>query len=418
VAGAAKADGTVAAVRAVPDVEELRVLGRDAGLDAFGVAPAEPFASTKRDIEARRSAGFDAGMAFTFRNPARSTDPGATLPGARSIIVGARSYFADEPPNAADASLCGRVARYAWTDHYRVLREALSVVRARLEGDGWRAIVLVDDNALVDREAAYRAGVGWYGKNANLLLPGRGSWFVLGSVLTDAPLPPSASPQPDGCGPCRRCMDGCPTAAIVAPGVVDAGRCLAWLVQRAGVFPREFRVALGDRVYGCDDCQEVCPPNRRVALRLRDGQEGGQRDGEAVVPLLEMLAASDAALLDRYGRWYIAGRDPRWLRRNALLALGNVANGGDAAVADAVRRALQSDDAMVRAHAVWTAGRLGLRDALALVRDDVAPEVVAELDALPAPTDRAAGSGVIARPAPANRRPSIVAGGRDPGCRP
>ena len=377
-----KADGTVADVRAVPDVDELRALGHDAGLDAFGVAAAEPFTSTQRDIEARREAGYDAGMAFTFRNPARSTEARATLPGARAIVVGARSYLEDDPPAVPDPSPRGRVARYAWADHYRALRDALSVVRGRLKRAGWRAVVLVDDNALVDREAAYRAGLGWYGKNANLLLPGRGSWFVLGSVVTDAPLPPSESPQPDGCGACHRCLNGCPTGAIVAPGVIDGGRCLAWLVQRPGVFPREFRVALGDRIYGCDDCQEVCPPNRRVVVRPRREDEGRPPARQATVPLLELLAASDAELLDRYGRWYIAGRDPRWLRRNALVALGNVGDGADGDVIAAVSHALRSADAMVRAHAVWTAGRLGLHDALALVRDDTAPEVVAELDAL------------------------------------
>ena len=125
--------------------------------------------------------------------------------------------------------------------------------------------MVADDNALVDREAAYRAGLGWYGKNANLLLPGEGSWFVLGSVVTDAPAAPPSRPRrcADGCGTCTRCLDGCPTGAIVAPGVVDARRCLAWLLQVEGAFPREHRVALGDRLYGCDDCQEVCPPNRR-----------------------------------------------------------------------------------------------------------------------------------------------------------
>src|SRR5438105_6711215 len=158
----------------------------------------------------------------------------------------------------------------------------------RLEVDGWRARVLADDNALVDREAARRAGLGWYGKNANVLLPGAGSWFVLGSVVTDAPLPPADHEVPDGCGSCTRCLDGCPTGAIVAPGVVDARRCLAWLVQQPGSFPVELRAALGDRIYGCDDCQEVCPPNHRAE---RDGRLLGHHadaDDEAWVPLLEV----------------------------------------------------------------------------------------------------------------------------------
>src|SRR5205823_9555780 len=129
-------------------------------------------------------------------------------------------------------------------------------------------------------------------------------------VITDAPLPASRAPLADGCGGCRRCLDGCPTNAIVAPGVVDARRCLAWLVQRPGSFPAEFRVALGDRIYGCDDCQEVCPPNARAerAGRLPRHADATTAEPQAWVPLLEILAASDAELLERYGRWYIAER--------------------------------------------------------------------------------------------------------------
>ena len=131
------------------------------------------------------------------------------------------------------------VARYAQRDHYKLLGDGLRAVAAGLKAAGWKARVVVDDNALVDREAAHRAGLGWFGKSANILLPGRGSWFVLGSVVTDAPLDASNGPVDDGCGSCRRCIDSCPTGAIVAPGVVDARRCLAWLVQSPGVFPKD-----------------------------------------------------------------------------------------------------------------------------------------------------------------------------------
>jgi epoxyqueuosine reductase len=344
--------------------DKLMAIGRDGGLDAVGVASAEPFTSTQRHLEERRAAGLHGGMSFTYRNPARSTDPRATVRDARALVVGARAYGAEAPPRPPGP--VGRVARYAWTDHYTALRSALRAVAGRLEADGWRAVVVADENNLVDREAAYRAGLGWYGKNANLLLPGRGSWFVLGSVITNAPLAPTGPPAVDGCGACRRCLDGCPTGAIVAPGVVDARRCLAWLVQQAGSFPIEYRAALGDRIYGCDDCQEVCPPN---ALATRTGRSQARPDGspvEAWVPLVELLTASDAELLARHGRWYIAGRDPRWLRRNALVALGNVADGSDPAVADVLGAAITSGDPMLREHALWAADRLGRQDLAAL----------------------------------------------------
>ncbi len=241
------------------------------------------------------------------------------------------------------------MARYAWIDHYEPLRAALGVVAARLKGDGWKAVVVADDNALVDREAAYRAGLGWYGKNANLLLPGRGSWFVLGSVVTDAPLEPADEPVPDGCGACHRCVDACPTGAIVSPGVVDARRCLAWLLQRPGPLPVEFRAALGDRIYGCDDCQTVCPPNIRFGR-----PEPTEVEADPTVDLVGMLEADDVTLLARYGRWYIAGRDPRWLRRNALIALGNV---GDERADAVLARYRDGDDDLLTEHAAWALQR-------------------------------------------------------------
>ena len=326
-------------------VDDLVAAGRAAGLDAVGVTAAAPFATTRRHLVDRKAAGLHGGMRFTYLHPDRSTDPTRALPDARALVVGARSYrraldMTHDRDTTTDAGAlpgpAGRVARYAWEDHYGPLKAALTVVARQLKAAGWRARVLADDNALVDREAAYRAGLGWYGKNANLLLPGEGSWFVLGSVVTDAPLAdgrPAAEPVPDGCGGCTRCLEACPTGAIVAPGVVDARRCLAWLLQVEGPFPPEHRVALGDRLYGCDDCQEVCPPNRRLDRGRSAGQgptPAGER-AQATVDVLDLLAASDDDLLARHGRWYIPRRQPRYLRRNALVVLGNVGDPADRA---------------------------------------------------------------------------------------
>jgi epoxyqueuosine reductase len=311
--------------------------------------------ATRQALEERKTAGLHGGMQFTYRNPARSTDPARALPGARALVVGARSYRrADAPPPGRPA---GRVARYARQDHYAALRAGLAAVADHLEADGWRTVVVADDNALVDREAAYRAGLGWYGKNANVLLPGQGSWFVLGSVITDAPLSPSPAPVGDGCGGCTRCLDGCPTGAIVAPGVVDARRCLAWLVQAPGPFPEEFRVALGDRLYGCDDCQEVCPPNRRADRSERPPDEAE----EAWVPVVDLLYLDDAELLDRHGRWYVPERDPRYLRRNALVVLGNTAADDDVEADGALERYEHGEDPLLAEHARWARRRIADR---------------------------------------------------------
>ncbi len=358
----------------VPSLAELQEVAGAHGIDALGVARAEIFASTLEDLVERKERGLSADMQFTYRNPQRSTDPTKLVPGAQSLVVGARSYLRDAgDPVPEVEGPAGAVARYVWEDHYQQLRVGLEAVADLLRGHGYRARLVIDDNALVDREAAHRAGLGWYGKNANLLLPGKGSWFVLGSVATDAVLPPG-QPLSDGCGTCERCLPSCPTGAIVSPGVIDARRCLAWLVQAKGTFPAEHREALGQRIYGCDDCQEVCPPNRVQARRPVEISNAARRP---FVGLLDILSATDQELLDRYGVWYIPGREARYLRRNALVALGNTGS-DDALVRRAVKRYLGHSDPMLRAHAVWAAKRLGVVLPAAL-QDDPAVEVRAEV---------------------------------------
>jgi epoxyqueuosine reductase len=380
------ADGPTASSDVLPlhYVDELLTTAR-AGLDAVGVCRADPFVDARHALEERKKRGLDGGMQFTYRNPARSTDPSATVPNARSIIVGALAYRRrralprdDHTNRELGPSL--RVGAYAWHGYYEVIRTAFAPVVDRLRHDGHRAFVSVDDNALVDRAAAVRAGLGWYGKNANLLLPGAGSWFVLGAVITDAPLVErDPAPVSDGCGACRRCIDGCPTAAIVAPGVVDARRCLAWLVQAPGVFPHEYRDALGDRIYGCDDCQEVCPPNRRGEA----GAAIADADALSDVSALAVLAATDEELATRFERWYIPDRDVDVLRRNALIGLGNVLARDATQRTDraraVLRRYLTHDRPLLRAHAVWAAAHGGCHDLLTLVRDDTDSLVRTEL---------------------------------------
>ena len=360
-----------AAARRLPPVEELRSAGLHAGLDVVEVASAEPFVEVRATLEDRKAAGLHGGMAFTYRAPARSTDPAMALPDAQALVVGARSYLVADGPRPE--GLAGRVARYAWEDHYAHLKDGLAAVQTVLRDAGWRARVVADDNALVDRAAAHRAGIGWWGKNANLLLPRLGSWYVLGSVITDAPLGASAPPVEDLCGSCRRCIDGCPTGAITAPGVVDARRCLSWLLQAEGAFPLEHRVALGDRIYGCDECQEVCPPNRRAPLRDPTGAE------RPWAPLLALLDPDDAVVLGWADRWYIPRREVRYVRRNALVVLGNVGDPADPAVERALVAHLGHPDPLLRAHAVWAARRLGREDLLAALVGADDPLVGAEL---------------------------------------
>ena len=364
-------------------VDELIATARAGGLDAVGVCRATPFAEARRALEERKALGFDGGMQFTYRNPARSTDPSLTVRDARSLIVGALFYRRQPPPEVPLSNGPSmRVASFAWQGFYDSIRAAFTPVVDRLRSDGHRAIVASDENCLVDRAAAVRAGLGWYGKSANVLLPGAGSWFVFGSVITDAPLvADDPAPIADRCGACRRCIDACPTAAIVAPGVVDARRCLAWHVQAPGVFPRDYRVALGDRFYGCDDCQEVCPPN----LRADRGAAVAEPESVTHAFALDVLDAGDDELAARFDSWYIHDRDVDTLRRNALIVLGNALADERALrtqrATDTLRRYLRHDRPLLRAHAVWAAARGHCDDLLESVRDDTDPLVRAELEA-------------------------------------
>jgi epoxyqueuosine reductase len=361
-------------------VERLTALTAVHGVTHTGVAPADVMHRARSALHHRIDHGLTDGMQFTFKNPERSTDPRSAVRGARAVFVAARPYLMDEPERPGGP--VGRVARYAWLDHYAPLRAALWEVADHLRSEGWKAVPFADDNSIVDREVAHLAGIGWFGKNANLLLPGAGSWFALGCVVTTAPLPVAATTVADGCGSCRRCLDGCPTGAIVAPGVIDGARCIAWVLQKPGIVPRSMRAAIGDRLYGCDDCQEVCPP--AVRFGPKHPASSGVEPPRAWVAVLDLLAGSDAEVLEAWGRWYLADRDPRWVRRNALVVLGNV--DPDSVDADAGVRiaAVLADyvahrDPVLRAHAVWAAQRLGLHHLVP--RTDPHPEVRAELEA-------------------------------------
>jgi len=219
-----------------------------------------------------------------------------------------------------------------------------------------------------------------------VLAPGAGPWLLLGSVVTDAVLPADA-PMARDCGTCDACFPACPTGALVAPGILDARRCLAALAQSAGAIPREWRPAMGDRVYGCDDCLEACPPGRKRLLAA--GVNGRGR-----VDLLDLLAADGEALLRRFGHFYLPGRQPRYLRRNALVALGN--SGGPGAE-ECAAGFLAGADPLLRAHAAWALGRLGgpaARAALLAAAGGEADEgVAAEIAAALAEVGRSPGNG-------------------------
>jgi epoxyqueuosine reductase len=326
---------------------ELQQLAVELGLDAIGAAHAEAYVETERHIVDRRARGLFGRMTFTTARPEVSCHPEALLTGARTVVSAALCYYAPEPPLAPGH---GRLARYTWSDGYAVLRERLDTVGRALGGD-YR--VLVDANQHVDREAAARAGVGFYGKNTMLITRRHGSWVVLGTLVTTAELEPSPPLDAD-CGACRLCIDACPTNALDEPGALDATRCLSWSTQAPEPIPLEHREPLGAQVYGCDICQDVCPWNRGVEKRRGDRPA----DANAHVDLVEWLESDGGALVSGYERLYVPRNDPRWLRRNALVALGNVGSREHLPVLD---RFADGDDELLAEHARWARERIADR---------------------------------------------------------
>jgi epoxyqueuosine reductase len=325
---------------------ELSRLADELGIDVVGASPAEPYAETEAHIRDRRDRGLFARMRFTMAQPQVSCHPEKLLPGARTVVSAALCYWAPAPESGPGE---GRLPRYTWTDRYAELREKLDALGSRL-GGSYR--VLVDANQHVDREGAARAGVGFYGKNTMLITRRHGSWVVLGTLVTELEIEPSP-PLALDCGSCRLCIDACPTGALDDPGVLDSTRCLSYWTQAPGSIPEQYREELGVQVYGCDICQDVCPWNRGVEKRragdpLPDG-------AEPVVSLREWLTAPDDELKRRYDRLYFPQNDPRYLRRNALVAAGN-SEGGE--LADVVGAYVEADDEMLRSHAEWAARRL------------------------------------------------------------
>jgi epoxyqueuosine reductase len=294
------------------------------GIDVVGAAPAGPYEDTERHIRERRERGLFADMKFTMARPEVSCHPELLVPGARSVVSAALCYYEHGPePGPGE----GRLPRYAWRNAYAELREKLEQLGERL-GGVYR--VLVDENQHVDREAAARAGVGFYGKNTMIITRRHGSWVVLGTLVTDAEIEPTPRLELD-CGECRLCIDACPTGALDEPGVLDSTKCLSYWTQSRQEIPEEYGPALGSQVYGCDICQDVCPWNRGIEKRRADRPLSD--DAEPVVSLREWLEADPDELSRRYDRLYVPRNDGRFLQRNARTALANAGGGATEAAA-------------------------------------------------------------------------------------
>jgi epoxyqueuosine reductase len=328
---------------------ELERLAADLDLDVVGAAPAAPYKDTERHIRERKSQGLFADMRFTMAKPEVSCHPQRLFEGAHTVVSAALCYY---EPGSSPAGGEGRLARYTWRDAYAALRVALDELGRRLGG---RYRVLVDENDHVDREAAVRAGVAFYGKNTMAITRRYGSWVVLGTLVTEAEVETTPTLELD-CGSCRLCIDACPTGALDDPGTLDATKCLSYWTQAPAPIPDAYRGELGDSVYGCDICQDVCPWNR--GIEKRRGGIAASESSAPTVSLREWLEGDGRELVADFDRLYVPRNDARWLRRNALVAAGNV---GGRELVPVVERYAEDDDEMLSDAARWALARMAER---------------------------------------------------------
>ena len=382
--------------KSTADVERARLLkriAREEGFEMAGICRPEP----SEHVEFLRDwlAGDRHGRMEYLARPdalARREDLRLTFPEVRSVLVVAHEYFAKDPAGVPADRSRGVIARYArGRDYHRVVHGGLRRVGRRFQealGEPVRARPYVDTGPILERELAQRAGLGWFGRNTMLIHPRRGSYFFLGFLLLDVELEPDEAEVRDHCGSCRACLDACPTGALLgrdasgAP-VMDAARCISYLtIEEPGPIPRELRPLIGNRVYGCDICQEVCPFNVKFAQEATQPGYAARGPGERPVgvhpdplysdawhpgtdapPLTELLAvALSEESWEAFSRGSAIRRAGRaGFARNVCVALGNWLSGSDEPSEEAVTvlaRALSDPDPLVRGHAAWALGEV------------------------------------------------------------
>jgi epoxyqueuosine reductase len=364
--------------------QQIKTTAHQLGFDLVGITSTAPLAHDSR-YRAWVAQGFAGEMGYMSRDVEKRTDPSRVLPGARSIIVVGMNYHT---PLQVPEDVRGRgwISRYAWGEDYHVvmgrkLEALIDFIRA-LEGPDVQTRWYVDTGPILERELAWRAGLGWPGKHTNLINRRLGSWLFLGAILLDRELVYDA-PATAHCGTCTRCLVACPTGALVAPGVLDARRCISYLtIELRGAIPHTLRPLMGTHIFGCDICQAVCPWNRQAPESAE--LAFWPRAGYAAPELLPLLSLSEAEFQGRFRSSPIRRAKRRGFLRNVAVALGNLR---DPRAIPALQHALGDSEPLIRGHAAWALGRIGglvARQALhtALVAErtpDVRQEIVGAL---------------------------------------
>jgi len=352
------------------------------GIDKIGFASADPFVKLRERLMEHREKGYESG--FEEPDLEKRTQPQRVLEGARSLIAIALAYPSklENPPKSEPGAYRGILCRAAWgTDYHHVLRDRMDKLSRFIEElePGAKIESMVDTGALSDRAVAERAGLGWVGKNCALITPEFGSWVYLGELVTNLPLPPD-QPVEEGCGDCNICVDACPTGALVQGGQLNAQRCVAYLTQVKDFIPDEFRAKIGNRLYGCDTCQTVCPKNRGLHFQRHDEFKP---DPEIAKPLLiPLLEMSNKEFKEKFGISSSSWRGKKPIQRNAILALAHFKD--RSAVPHLIRLLDNDPRPVIRGTAAWALGKIGGEDAetallLAKAREE-STEVLQEID--------------------------------------
>jgi len=327
------------------------------GVDKIGFTTAAPFTELKNRLRRQQELGFQSG--FEESDIEKRTEPLQLLEGAESIVAIAVAYPSKmkDAPAGKKGARRGIFCRASWgVDYHTALRQRLALLKAWLEErvSNVRIESMVDTGALVDRAVAERAGIGWSGKNCSIITPEFGSYVYLGELVTNIPFAPD-KPMEDECGECRLCLDVCPTGALIEGGQLNSQRCIAFLTQTKGYLPDEFRSHIGNRLYGCDTCQTVCPKNKG---KINWIHEEFKPDPELAKPLLTpLLTISNREFKAQFGHVSGSWRGKKPIQRNAILALAHFKE--DAAVPDLIELLKKDERPVIRGTAAWALGKIG-----------------------------------------------------------
>ncbi|MFJ7738575.1 tRNA epoxyqueuosine(34) reductase QueG [Lysinibacillus sp. NPDC097287] len=361
---------------------EFVAYAKSIGVDKIGFTTAAPFTELKNRLRRQQELGFQSG--FEEADIEKRTEPLQLLDGAESIVAIAVAYPSrmQDAPVGKKGARRGIFCRASWgVDYHTALRERLKLLKEWLEAriEGVRIESMVDTGELVDRAVAERAGLGWSGKNCSIITPEFGSYVYLGELITNIPFAPD-TPMEDECGDCRLCLDVCPTGALIEGGQLDSQRCIAFLTQTKGSLPDEFRSHIGNRLYGCDTCQTVCPKNKRKINWIHDEFKP---DPELAKPLLvPLLTMSNREFKEKFGHVSGAWRGKKPIQRNAIFALAHFKE--EAAVPDLVALLEKDSRPVIRGTAAWALGKIGgdfAEAALLTAKDkEQDEEVLVEID--------------------------------------